>query len=260
MVLTILTRAKRYERLMKANGIHPNGGPSEKSTMPATPRDKPKATVAKAPALKKRKIEAVDNDNDRLLMKAKVEPSEPKEIKPEPASNETKSSLTLLSPSASTGTPSLVPVQYPPQPRPQNLFSAPQMSYPQQRHYHPNMAHMAHMAHIAQYSGPLLQIPPPRSPPAPLIPREQAVQPPSIASRLASAPEDNVVFEEFCTPELFEQRTFMEVPQLEHSEPIPPPPQEVTMKDLSIEEKLPEEKAAESRSGRRPSESILIID
>lgn len=248
---------------MKANGIHPNGGPSEKSAMPATPRDKQKAMVAKAPALKKRKLEAItggakpDNDDNQLLTKAKLEPSETKDIKPEPASSEIRPPLTLMSSSATTAIPALAPVQYPLPPRPQNLFSAPQMSYPPQRHYHPHMGHMAHLTH---YSGPLLQIPPPRSPPMPQISREHAMQPPSIASRLAAAPEDNVIFEEFCTPELFEQRTFMEIPHLEHSEPIPPPPQEVTMKDLSIEEKLPEEQAPESRSGRRPSESILIID
>jgi hypothetical protein len=106
------------------------------------------------------------------------------------------------------------------------------------------------------------------------------------------------MFEDFCTPELFEQRTFLEMPQVEAPTPPlppPPPPQEVTMKDLSIEEKpeenaeekpeensvektvekpvkktvekpvekpvkKPAEKPAGARSGRRPSESILIVD
>lgn len=57
--------AKRYERLMKANGIHPNGGPdpaSSTSTMmgsplPATGKPSSKAAIAKAAAKKKRKIE-----------------------------------------------------------------------------------------------------------------------------------------------------------------------------------------------------------
>lgn len=70
------------------------------------------------------------------------------------------------------------------------------------------------------------------------------------------------MFEDFCTPELFEQRTFLELPQ---EQPIPPSPQEVTMKDLSIEEKPAKEapvlqKVVEHRSGQQPSESILIID
>jgi hypothetical protein len=76
-------RAKRYERLMKANGIHPNGGPSTPSPMTAPPATKAlsKASIAKAAAAKKRKIEGTsasrmkqDEEEDDALVKPKLEP------------------------------------------------------------------------------------------------------------------------------------------------------------------------------------------
>lgn len=75
-------RAKRYERLMKANGIHPNGGPSTPSPMTALPATKTlsKAAIAKAAAVKKRKIEGTsasrmkqDEEEDDTLVKPKLE-------------------------------------------------------------------------------------------------------------------------------------------------------------------------------------------
>jgi hypothetical protein len=247
---------------MKANGIHPNGGPSEKVTTPAAPRDKLKASTANVTASKKRKIEKsatgikADDEDDRLLTKPKLESSDPKRVKPEPVSKETKSSLTSKSPAATISTLPLILERCSPTPQPQQLFKAPQMSYPQQRHYYPHMAHMAH------YPGPLLQIPPPRPPLSPLSQCQYPMQQPSLVPRHVPPPDDRLIFEDFCTPELFEQRTFLELPQ---AELIPLPPQEVTMKDLSLEEnpigeKTIEKKPVELRSGRRPSESILIVD
>ena len=76
-------RAKRYERLMKANGIHPNGGPSTPSPITAPPATKTlsKASIAKAAAAKKRKIEGTsasrmkqDEEEDDTLVKPKLEP------------------------------------------------------------------------------------------------------------------------------------------------------------------------------------------
>src|SRR5436305_4818840 len=76
-------RAKRYELLMKANGIHPNGGPSTPSPMTAQPATKTfsKAAIAKAAAAKKRKIEGTsafrmkqDEEEDDTLVKPKLEP------------------------------------------------------------------------------------------------------------------------------------------------------------------------------------------
>ena len=86
------SRAKRYERLMKANGIHPNGGPDTRlpvASPPATGKPSSKAAIAKAAAAKKRKIEgdnpAVrmkhDEEDDKELVKPKVE----REAKMEPA-------------------------------------------------------------------------------------------------------------------------------------------------------------------------------
>ena len=77
--------------------------------------------------------------------------------------------------------------------------------------------------------------------------------------------DDVSVFDDFCIPELFERRTFLEMPQSEQPAPMPPAPKEVDMKDLSMEDKpaVPhcvEPCAAEPRSGKRLSESILIID
>jgi hypothetical protein len=76
-------RAKRYERLMKANGIHPNGGPSTTPPVAAPPaaRTLSKAAIAKAAAAKKRKIEGIpasrmkqDEEEDDVLVKPKLEP------------------------------------------------------------------------------------------------------------------------------------------------------------------------------------------
>lgn len=52
------TRAKRYERLMKANGINPNGGPDPKPVPPSTSKagkSSPKEDSPKPPA-KRRKV------------------------------------------------------------------------------------------------------------------------------------------------------------------------------------------------------------
>ena len=51
------TRAKRYERLMKANGINPNGGPDPKPSplsTPKVPRSRENDGVAKPPSKKRR--------------------------------------------------------------------------------------------------------------------------------------------------------------------------------------------------------------
>lgn len=240
---------------MKANGIHPNGGTSERPTTQAAPREKSKASTTKVAASKKRKIEGaansvkLDNVSDSMLTKPNIE-----RVKSEPASDESKLTLPLKSSPATTSTPPVVPVQFSPPPQLQRLFNVPQMAYPQSRHYHPHMAHMAH------YPAPLLSLPPPPPSPSPLTQCRYTAQQPGILPRQVPASEDRSIFEDFCTPELFEQRTFLEMPLVEHCCPIPPPPQEATMPNLSIEEKPVEGKSVEPRSGRRPSESILIAD
>ena len=74
-------RAKRYERLMKANGIHPNGGPSITPAMTPPPATRPrsKAEITKAAAVKKRKIEG-----DASSMKQDEEEDDPIKPKLEP--------------------------------------------------------------------------------------------------------------------------------------------------------------------------------
>jgi hypothetical protein len=74
-------RAKRYERLMKANGIHPNGGPSTSPSTTASPAAKSlsKGAIAKAAAAKKRKIEGtpaarIKHDEEDDAVKPKSEP------------------------------------------------------------------------------------------------------------------------------------------------------------------------------------------
>jgi hypothetical protein len=76
-VLTDILRAKRYERLLKANGVgktkpitegNDNGGPEEADVTPKakTPRAK-KAngdTPKKTPASKKRKVASVEKDGE----------------------------------------------------------------------------------------------------------------------------------------------------------------------------------------------------
>lgn len=91
------------------------------------------------------------------------------------------------------------------------------------------------------------------------------MQRPSFMHQPGPSLEDMSMFEDFCTPELFESRTFLEIPEVDLPPAVPPPPQEVTMKDLSIEENpakpsIEEPRSAEPRSGQTPSESILIID
>ena len=85
--------AKRYERLMKANGIHPSGGTIDKSSEPAVPRPRSKAEIAKAAAAKRRKIEAdrddiaADEDDDLtsfIKPELKTESHEESLVKPEP--------------------------------------------------------------------------------------------------------------------------------------------------------------------------------
>lgn len=75
-------RAKRYERLMKANGIHPNGGSSMTPSIAPSPTAKTvsKAAMAKAAATKKRKIEGTPS----LLTKHDEEEDEPVKPKLEP--------------------------------------------------------------------------------------------------------------------------------------------------------------------------------
>jgi hypothetical protein len=79
-------RAKRYERLMKANGIHPNGGPSTTPPMTPPPATKAlsKAAIAKAAAVKRRKIEG----NSASRMKHDEEEDEPLKPKLEPISHQ----------------------------------------------------------------------------------------------------------------------------------------------------------------------------
>src|SRR5271156_5149086 len=93
-------RAKRYERLMKANGIHPNGGPSTLPPVVAPPVTKTlsKAAIAKAAAAKKRKIEGTSashmkqvEEEDDAFVKLKLEPfpqqRAPLAVKAEPVAN-----------------------------------------------------------------------------------------------------------------------------------------------------------------------------
>jgi hypothetical protein len=75
-------RAKRFERMMKANDINPNGGPSaaSPSSSPSTPTKKPKkdakSTSSKGSAAKKRKIDDESrgppsaDDDDGTALKA----------------------------------------------------------------------------------------------------------------------------------------------------------------------------------------------
>lgn len=79
-------RAKRYERLMKANGINPNGGPDPKSPPPCTPKaskSKIKDHPAK-PRAKKRKLD--DNAEKKLeesftVQRPRPEPCEDLQLK-----------------------------------------------------------------------------------------------------------------------------------------------------------------------------------
>lgn len=269
---------------MKANGIHPNGGPSDKPRISAAPREKPKTSTPKAPASKKRRIEGsaadVKADTDvGMLAKMKPEAKGSQSIKPEPTPNEHKPAIAKSPPPSSAPMQPPTPLQSSPPPQPQQLFHANHVTYPHPRHYHP---------HMAQYQGLVMPLPHPMYPsskPGYRYPLQRH----SVLPKQSPSLEDTSMFEDFCTPELFTQRTFLEMPQVEV--PTPLPPQEVTMKDLSIEEK-PEEKAEEkpeeksveetvekvvkkpveqpvekpagkqagARSGRRPSESILIID
>jgi len=83
-------RAKRYERLLKANGIHPNGGPVDKLATPTVSKGRSKAAIAKAAAAKKRKIEgdsaeALNNDvDDGSPFLSKSEPRDFAQVKQEP--------------------------------------------------------------------------------------------------------------------------------------------------------------------------------
>jgi hypothetical protein len=269
---------------MKANGIHPNGGPSDKPTTPAAPREKSKTSTPKAPASKKRRIEggAADIKGDTegvgMLAKMKPVPKDSQNIKSEPTPNEHKPVIFKSPPPATAPMPPPTPPQSSPPPQPQQLFHASHMGYPHPRHYHP---------HMAQYQGPMMPLPHPLYP-SNMPGYRYPLQRHSVLSQQSPSLEDTSMFEDFCTPELFEQRTFLEMPQVEApTPPTPPPPQEVTMKDLSIDEKAegkPEEKSAEktvektvkkpveepvkkpvekpagARNGRRPSESILIND
>lgn len=84
--------AKRYERLLKANGIHPSGGTTEKLPVAShTVRQRSKNDITKAAAAKRRKIEGdsfnprddEDEDEDDYKSSLKLEPSEMAIVKPE---------------------------------------------------------------------------------------------------------------------------------------------------------------------------------
>ncbi|KAJ9385571.1 hypothetical protein DTO063F5_4164 [Paecilomyces variotii] len=79
--------AKRYERMMKANGINPNGGPCPPSASPDSKTNTPtkgatagKATKRKSnggsPESKKAKIKKAAIENAEKLVVAKEEPSD----------------------------------------------------------------------------------------------------------------------------------------------------------------------------------------
>jgi len=82
---------------MKANGIHPNGGPSTLPPVVAPPAAKTlsKAAIAKAAAAKKRKIEGTSashmkqlEEEDDALVKLKLEPfPQQRAVKAEPVAN-----------------------------------------------------------------------------------------------------------------------------------------------------------------------------
>lgn len=274
---------------MKANGIHPNGGPSDKPATPATPREKLKASTTKITASKKRKIgeSAADikanTEGDGMLAKMQPETKDHQHIKAELITNEHKTAIVKSPPPTTMPTSLPVPLHSSPPPQPKQLFQVPHMAYTHSRHYHP---------HMAQYQGPVMPLPRP-SYPSPMPRYPYPLQQRSILPQKSPSLDDTSIFEDFCTPELFEQRTFLEMPQVEA--PIPLPSPQVTMKDLSIDEESggkleenpvqipaeipverrverrvehaverligkPAEKPAASQSGRRPSESILIID
>lgn len=56
------SRAKRYDRLLRNSGFHPNGGAGSKSEKDNAAKRKPKASIAKAAEAKRRKIEGDHND------------------------------------------------------------------------------------------------------------------------------------------------------------------------------------------------------
>jgi hypothetical protein len=73
-------RAKRYERLMKANGINPNGGPDPKPpplSPPKVPKNNTRDNVAKPPA-KRRKVNNAaakkQEEEDSISLQPKQEP------------------------------------------------------------------------------------------------------------------------------------------------------------------------------------------
>lgn len=85
--LTCITSAKRYERMMKANGINPNGGPCPPSASPDSKTNTPtkgatagKATKRKSnggsPESKKAKIKKAAIENAEKLVVPKEEPSD----------------------------------------------------------------------------------------------------------------------------------------------------------------------------------------
>jgi hypothetical protein len=94
-------RAKRYERLMKANGIHPNGGPSTTPPMAPPPAAKSlsKAAIAKGAAAKKRKIEG----NAAVRMKQDEENDEPVKPKLETSSHPSAYSVIKAEPTPRSG-------------------------------------------------------------------------------------------------------------------------------------------------------------
>jgi hypothetical protein len=75
---------------MKANGIHPNGGPVDKLATPIVSKERSKAAIAKAATAKKRKIEgesaeALNHDvDDGSPFLSKLEPRDFAQVKLEP--------------------------------------------------------------------------------------------------------------------------------------------------------------------------------
>jgi len=167
--MLMFDRAKRYERLMKANGISLNGGPDASGKTAAAPKEKSKAAIAKAAAAKRRKIEGdqagikQDDDEDIKPVMPKDEMLDYSYVKPEPH-------------------PGFAPYMFP-----QITLAPPAPFCPQQ------------IPHISQ--------PMPQGLPNFML-SSQTLRASTPLSMTAIEDCNSVVFEDFCTPDLYTQPVF----------------------------------------------------